>query len=146
MTPDAIGENAPPEIEDLFRYLTRAGFATRSNRRGGMGGVRLILEGLVPGAEASQTAWVEISGDRGSWSLRLRMAGMSEFIHPMVWQARLDGTQIHEMDLAAQVDFVKARLQDVAAAVRGDPAIESGLVRIGSEYMHKRYPWIDKIP
>lgn len=146
MAPDAIGDGAPPEIEDLFRFLIRAGFAKRSERRGGMGGVRMVLEGLVPEAEGSRSASVEISCDRGSWSLRLRMAGMSEFFHPMVWRARIDGTQINDMDVAAQAGFIKARLQDVAAAVRDDPAIEAALARIGSQYMRRRYPWIDKIP
>jgi hypothetical protein len=70
---------------------------------------------------------------------------MSEFIHPMVWQARIDGTPIHEMDVAEQVAFVKMRLQDVATTVRNDPAIETALVQMGRQYMRQRYPWINKL-
>jgi len=144
MTSGAIGGNSPPEIEDLFRFLTMAGFVKRSDRRGGMGGVLVILEGPAPGAEGPHTAWVEMLGDRGTWSVRLRMAGMSEFIHLMAWQAKLDGTPIREMNIAEQVEFVKARLQDVATAVRNDPAIETALVQLGSQFMRQKYPWINK--
>jgi hypothetical protein len=141
----ATGVNMPPEIQELVRFLSSEGFTEQAVRTGGMGGVYLQLKGEVREDGGAQVAWVEISGDRGALTILVKMTGMSEFIAPMVWRAKIDDIPVQKMSMPEQAEFVRYRLRDIAAAVRDDPSIQAELLRMGSDYMHKKYPWISKL-
>ena len=127
----------PDAVQRLYIWLVGHGFTVASDIRGGMGGVLLTLTGQIGLGPA---AWIEISGDRGQWSIRLRFDGMSRYIAIQSWAAYLDSVGISEPDVQQQAAFVENRLSDAALAYMANPTIESDLVRIGEEYMRNKYP------
>ena len=129
--------NFPDAVQELYIWLVGHGFTVASDRRGGMGGVLLTLTGQIGLWPA---AWIEISGDRGQWSIKLRFDGMSRYIATQSWAAYLDSVGISEPDVQRQAAFLENRLSDAALAYMANPTVESDLVRIGEEYMRNKYP------
>lgn len=127
----------PDAVQRLYIWLVGHGFTVASDIRGGMGGVLLTLTGQIGLGPA---AWIEISGDRGQWSIRLRFDGMSRYIATQSWAAYLDSVGISEPDVQQQAAFVENRLSDAALAYMANPTVESDLVRTGEEYMRNKYP------
>lgn len=127
----------PAAIQQLYVWLVGHGFTVVSDRRGGMGGVLLTLTGRSGPGPA---AWIEISGDRGQWVIKLRFDGMSRYIATQSWAAYLDSVGISEPDIEHQATFVESRLNEAALAYMANPDIESDLVRLGEEYMRRKFP------
>ena len=128
----------PSVVDDLYATLLAEGFEVVEERRGGMGAVLVRLRGRVPGSITHPAADVQISADRGQWTVALRFNGMSRFIDPRVWAAYLDAAPIDEPDVGQQAGFVATRLVDAAEAVHADPGLEAELVRMGEEYMRRQ--------
>ena len=101
-----------------------------------MGGVSLTLTGRSGPGPA---AWIEISGDRGQWVIKLRFDGMSRYIATQSWAAYLDSVGISEPDIERQATFVESRLNDAVLAYMANPDIESDLVRLGEDYMRRKF-------
>jgi hypothetical protein len=87
-----------------------------------MGGVLLTLTGQSGPGPA---AWIQISGDRGQWAIKLRFEGMSRYIATQSWAAYLDSVGISEPDVQQQAAFVETRLNDAALAYMANPTVES---------------------
>ncbi len=102
-----------------------------------MGGVLLTFTGQVG---IGPPAWIEISGDRGHWAIRMRFDGMTRYIAAQVWAAYVDNTGVSAPDIDLQAQFIEDRLNDAALAFMADPGIESALVRCGEDYMRNKYP------
>jgi hypothetical protein len=130
--------DTPSVVDDLYAVLKSEGFDLVEEQRGGMGGLRVVLRGPVRSADASLDAEVEITADRGNWTVALKFSGMSRFIDPRAWAAHLDGSEIGEPSVSEQARFVATRLVDAADALRADPSLEAALVRIGEEHMRRR--------
>lgn len=130
--------DTPSVIDDLYDSLLAEGFEVVEDRRGGMAALHVVLIGPVPGAASYPSAAVQISADRGHWTLALRFNGMSQFIDPRVWAAYLDDGAIDEPDVGQQAGFVATRLVEAAEAVKYDPALEPKLVRMGEEHMRRQ--------
>jgi hypothetical protein len=132
-----VQRDFPDAIQELYVWLLDQGFQLESDERGGMGGAVLVLSGRTgPGP----IAWIEISGDRGHWVISLRFEGMSRYIAVQAWRAYIEGVDITQISISEQVVFVSAHLNDAAIASVANPSIEAGLVRIGEEYMRRKYP------
>ncbi len=131
----------PDSIQRLYIWLLDHGFQLVSDDRGGMGGVLLTLTGHTGIGPA---AWIEVSGDRGHWAIRLRFEGMSRYIAVQVWSAYIDNVSITAPDIDKQAAFIEGRVGDAAMAYMANPDIETDLTRIGEQYMRNKYPKLFK--
>lgn len=113
--------NFPDAIQELYVWLVGHGFTIVSDRRG-VGGVLLTLTGQIGSGPA---AWIEISGDRGQWAIKLRFDGMSRYVAVQSWAAYLDSVGISEPDVQQLAAFVENRLDDAGSAYIANPTVES---------------------
>jgi hypothetical protein len=128
----------PEPLERALRLLLKQGFGVVSERFGGMGGAQLILSGNVATNGGDQTAWVEIVGDRGHWSIALRFRVDGVGVTPNLWEAYLDGHEVRDPDISADATFVTSRLTEAARAAAGEPGLEAILYARGRDYMKQR--------
>ena len=87
---------------------------------------------------------VEITLDRGEWSIGLGLLGMDHTYHPDEWEAWFDHVPLpwHLSDLDHQVAFIRNRWLAAAALARSDvPAAESELEAIGLDWVESRFGW-----
>lgn len=130
--------DTPSVVDDLYTLLQSEGFEVVEDRRGGIGGLQVILRGPEMEPAGGPRAEAQISVDRGHWTIGLRFTGMSRFIDPRVWAAHLDGGEIGPPDVEEQARFVAGRLLEAGHAVRADADIETKLVRMGEHHMRSR--------
>lgn len=130
--------DTPSVVDDLYATLLAQGFEVVEERRGGTGAVLVTLRGPLAGSIRHPSADVQISADRGQWTVALRFNGMSRFIDPRIWVAYLDDAAIDEPDVGQQAGLIATRLVDAAEAVHADPGLEAQLVRLGEEYMRRQ--------
>jgi hypothetical protein len=128
----------PEPVERAVWVLLEQGFVTVSERFGGMGGAQLILSGAVATNAGDQTAWVEIAGDRGHWSITLRFQVDGVAVTPNLWEAYLDGHEVRDPDISVDATFLTSRLTEAALAAARDPGLEPRLYANGREYMRRR--------
>lgn len=117
----------PESMDALVDHLDSCGFRLVREDRGGMGGVLLVYEGHADGLPAA----VEITADRGQWQAALKFDGMRRSVLPEVWTAYVDGADVHDMNVAGQVKFIRERLADAAASFRQDPEADGRLTELG---------------
>lgn len=127
----------PEPISALLRVLADRQFDVVSESHGSMGGAELLLHGGLDEGRPVPV-WIEINGDRGHWSIRVRFDERSPWITPGVWEAHLDDRNIRPPDIAADAQFVERRLDEAARAVALHPAVEVELAQSGREYMRRR--------
>lgn len=127
--------DAPPTVSSLCADLLLSGYQVVGDRRGGMGGVEIVLRSPPPTPPGQVSAEVQIAADRGRWTVGLRFDEMSRFIDPRVWAAHIDGGDIGPPDVDLQTRFVATRLADAAQAVRTESDIEVKLMRRGEDHM-----------
>lgn len=108
-----------------------------------MGVYLAVFTGTVPDCSFCPMASVEISGDRGHWSVGLKFGEMSEFCVPWVWAAYLDDVEVVFAHVDQQADFLTSRLAEAAQTVLTDPDLEATLVRMGREYMIRHYQQLE---
>ena len=130
--------DTPSVVDELYGLLVSEGFEVVEDRRGGMGGMRVTLNGTVLGSADCPRAQVQISADRGRWTVALKFENMSRSIDPRVWAAYLDSLPIEEPDVSQQATFIGERLVEAAEAVTANPDIEFTLVRLGEDHMRRR--------
>jgi hypothetical protein len=104
-------QQAPEPFRRLWRDLQERGFQRVSQEHGAMGGYLGLIEGKVDGANVR----VELSGDRGSWSIAVAVKRGALFT-PAAWRAYLDGEPMREPDPDRDAEVVAARLGEIVAA------------------------------
>lgn len=127
----------PEPISALLKILADRHFEIVRENYGSMNGVELVLSGT--GQRLTSTVWVEITGDRGHWSIRVRFDDLTPWTTPAVWEAHLDGTDIRPPNVVADAHFVESRLDEAAQEAALHPELEIELERAGREYMRRRF-------
>ena len=130
---------APAALNALCTFLESTGFRAIDVQSGGMGWRRLTFRRGGGEDETQPAAEVQLTADRGHWTVGVRFGSMNRFILPEAWEAYLDHAAMADPDADAQARFIQTRLAEAAAAVARDPDLEPELVRIGAEYMSRRY-------
>jgi hypothetical protein len=123
----------PQAVRRLRDHLHGEGFKVTRERTGGMGGLEQVFEGQIgPHAMA-----LRITSDRGHWAIEVQVGKMARWIVPGEWEAYLDGHEMVELDIDAQVEFVLSRLSDAVLSYERDENLETALRRIGERFMHR---------
>ena len=84
---------------------------------------------------------LEMTADRGEWSVAIGTPDMSETFHPDQFEAWIGDFPLVG-DLSAlyhQVDFITARWPQIGAAVRKAPRAEEEIREIGRDYVRRRF-------
>jgi hypothetical protein len=126
--------DTPTVINDLVDLLVARGFERQITRTGGMGGFYTVLRGPTLNGSGPD-AEVEITADRGEWTIGLKMIGMARFIDLSVWNSYLHGSAISDLDLVSEARFVAGALDEAARAVAEHGEVEGELRALDREYV-----------
>lgn len=125
--------SAPTSVHRLVEWLLNEDFRLEREQLGGTNNqfVRFCRSPLV----------VEITVDRGDWSIGIGLESMSATYHPDEWEA-WDG--LFDLtgdlsDLDHQTDFVTTRWSEVASNARHTPDAEAHIRAIGVDYVRRRF-------
>lgn len=124
--------SAPPSVHRLVEWLRNERFRLEHEQLGGTNNqfARFCRSPLV----------VEITADRGDWSIGIGLESMSATYHPDEWEAWHGHFDLAGdlSDLDHQIDFVTARWPAVAANARHSSDAEAQIRAIGVDFVRRR--------
>jgi hypothetical protein len=134
-----------PAVTGLIAHLVEHGMVVTRDFRGGMGGVEILLH--EPGVAGSEgpSAYVQVLGERGQWSLGVKFHGMREYRSPIEWIALIFGGRPKLASFDTQAGFLKADLELARHVYVQHPEAEQALARLGVELMKTEYPTLSKL-
>ena len=124
---------APDSILRLVRWLGEHGLATAHEQANGRFNQHAVWVG--------DSLRVELTQDRGVWSVSIGSPTMSETFHPDEFEAWIDGFPLAG-DLSGldhQVEFITERWAEVETALQSSADAESELRAIGQDYVRRRF-------
>jgi hypothetical protein len=124
---------APDPVCRLVGWLGENGLKVRSEQADGSLNQHAVWE--------NDSLRVEVTADRGDWSVAIGTPNMSETFHPDEFEAWIDGFPLAGdlSDLDHQVEFITSRWSQVRAAVVGAPRAEDEVRAIGQDYVRRRF-------
>lgn len=124
---------APDSVRRLVMWLDANGLETAHEEMGGPFNQYAVWVG--------DSLRVEVTQDRGVWSVAVGTPTMSETFHPDEFEAWIDGFLLAGdlSDLDHQVKFITMRWAEVEAALRASPDAESELRAIGQDFVRRRF-------
>lgn len=124
---------APPAVRRLVEWLLAEGFLLKHEQRAGVSNqfVKFGRRALV----------VDVTADRGDWSVGIGLDTMSDTYHPDEWEAWLDRFELagELSDLEHQVEFVTTRWVDAAMSAQRLSDAEQQIRAIGIDYVRRRF-------
>lgn len=125
--------SAPTSVHRLVEWLLNEGFRLEREQLGGTNNqfARFCRSPLV----------VEVTADRGDWSIGIGLGSMSATYHPDEWEAwhgRFDLAG-DLSDLDHQIDFVTTRWLEVAADAGHSSDTEAQIRAIGVDFVRRRF-------
>lgn len=125
--------SAPAPVRRLVIWLDENGFETTQEQADGPFNQHSVWVG--------DSLRVEVTQDRGVWSMAVGSPTMSDTYHPDEFEAWIDGFPLAGdlSDLDHQVEFITARWAEVDTSVRASSDAESELRTIGQDYVRRRF-------
>lgn len=125
--------SAPDSIGRLVRWLDANGLATTREQTEGRFNQYVVWVG--------DSLRVEVTRDRGVWSIAVGLPSMSETFHSDEFEAWLDGFPLagELSDIDHQVEFITTRWNEVEIAVLANPDAENEIKAIGQAYVRRRF-------
>ena len=125
--------SAPTSVHRLVEWLLNEGFHLEREQLGGTNSqfARFSRRPLV----------VEVTADRGDWSIGIGLEFMSALYHADEWEAWHGHFELAGdlSDLDHQVDFVTTRWPEVAASAGRSADAEAQIRAIGVDFVRRRF-------
>lgn len=122
-------------VDQLVNTLVRSGFTVDVDSRGDMGGRSIRLKS---GKHVLQPVVIEVSGDRGRWSLGLQVGSMPRPVPPNIWRAVADDVNPQDPDFEGDAAYLASNLEPLVAAYDSG-SIVLGVLELGGEnYMRRK--------
>ena len=125
--------DAPDPVRRLVRWLNERGLEIATEQTGGRFNQHAVWVG--------GSIRVELTQDRGVWSVAVGSPTMSATYHPDEFEAWIDGFPLAGdlSDLDHQVEFITERWAEVEAALQLSGDAEGALRAIGQDYVRRRF-------
>lgn len=125
--------SAPPAVGRLVEWLTAQRFDLDREQLGGINNqfARFRRTPLV----------VEVTADRGDWSVGIGLDTMNATFHPDEWEAWHDHFELAGdlSDLDHQVEFITRRWAGVAGSATRRSGAEAQIRAIGVDFVRRRF-------
>jgi hypothetical protein len=125
--------SASPSVHRLVEWLLNEVFRLEREQIGGTNNqfARFRRSPLV----------VDVTADRGDWSIGIGLESMSATYHPDEWEAWQDNFDLADdlSDLDHQIDFVTTRWPDIAANAGHSADAEAQIRAIGVDFVRRRF-------
>jgi hypothetical protein len=125
--------SAPSSVHRLVKWLLNEGFRLEREQLGGTNNqfARFCRSPHV----------VEVTADRGDWSISIGLESMSATYHPDEWEAWHGHFDLAGdlSDLDHQIDFVTKRWFEVAANAGHGSDAEAQIRAIGVDFVRRRF-------
>lgn len=129
----SIFHTLPLLIHNLLQWVHNEGFVITKKQRDG------VNDQFAEYSDGRRL--VDLTVDRGDWSIGIGLVGMQDTYHPDEWEASTGRFDLagQPSDLERQVGFITSEWAEAISMTRKDQAAEAQIRAIGVDFMRRRF-------